>query len=96
MTDHEMDVCQCIECEDRRMEEQLRAESMDAPDPIKREYLVTATLQLVVREENQTFAIIVVKELLNRLIEESEFRLDPMNGAIIEGVQDLGTLDDDQ
>jgi hypothetical protein len=52
-------------------------------------YLVTAVLQLCVEEESSIDAAITVKDLLNGLIETSQYRNDPLNGAIVEAVVDI-------
>lgn len=58
-------------------------------EPPKRDYLVTATLQLVVYEPTLADAIIEVKALLNTLIMDSEYPMDPMNGAVVASIEDI-------
>ena len=58
-------------------------------EPPPRTFFVTATLQIVLDGEHESDAIIEVKDILNGVIETSKYRNDPMNGAIINGVEEL-------
>lgn len=60
--------------------------------PPKRTYLVSAQIQLLVEESDSIYAMIAVKDLLNTLIEESTFRNDPLNGAVITTVVDVSEV----
>jgi len=57
--------------------------------PVQHTYFVTATLQVLVEEENVADALITVKDALNTVIEQSRYPQDPMNGAVIDGVEEL-------
>jgi|SRR5579862_3484649 len=54
-----------------------------------RTFFVTATIQIVLDGDHEADAIIEVKDLLNGLIETSKYRNDPMNGAIVNSVEEL-------
>ena len=71
--------CSCSNCQPTR----------PVIDPPDREYLVTAILQITVKGRDPVDAMISVKDDLNDLIEQSDFRMDPLNGATIESVVDL-------
>lgn len=57
------------------------------PLPPQKDYFVSATLQILVADENLTGALLQVKELLNELIATSKYHHDPMNGATIDAVE---------
>ena len=60
----------------------------ETPD---REYLITATVQFIVSAAHETEARIAAKELLDAFIGLTDFYQDPMNGHIIENIEDLTT-----
>jgi hypothetical protein len=54
------------------------------------DYIVTAKVQLVVADEDMTSARLQVLELLDILINETQYRADPNNGRVIELVVEFG------
>lgn len=62
--------------------------------PVERDFLVTATVQIVVRAEDEIEArIIVASDLDDYIAQGSSARNDPMNGRIVTAVEDL-TIDE--
>lgn len=90
-------------CPDGSLEEfvplkaELEAHS-PTPDPTigpeDRDYLVTATVQLVLPARSAGEARLLIMESLYDFISRSPLHDDPMNGCIVEGVEDLGGPDD--
>lgn len=73
MTDYESDTCDCWRC--GSAQEEMEAGLQD--------YLVTATVQIVVRGSSIADVGIAAKELLTDVIEVSEYKDDPANGITI-------------
>lgn len=63
----------------------------DCGDPFipERTYVVTATIQLCINGTDGASAAIGMKDLLNDIIAESDYPQDPLNGAIIDTVDDI-------
>lgn len=54
-----------------------------------RDYLVTATVQIVVRAQNEYEARTIMKEDLSMLIEMSDYANEPTNGSTVDSVEEL-------
>lgn len=65
----------------------------DKNDPTERDYLVTATIQVIVRAADPTEARVIVCDDLRQYQVLGPYSGDPMNGLLVEGVEDL-TVDD--
>lgn len=70
------------------------------PDPTdtdtddEQDYLVTATVQVVVRAQHRVEARILTADLLREFIACSPYEEDPMNGVIVESVENVTDPED--